>query len=109
MRQLHLWGMVFNLYSYFETMINDTTFDGYHSSDRNSGFWVGSKRQMRRRLPHRNGKNTEEPYAPTKSDTPFSEKGSTKGGKSEGPEKIELPWPCESRMKAALRTGALSR
>ena len=29
-RQLHEWGMVFSLYSYFETMINDVTFGGYH-------------------------------------------------------------------------------
>jgi VWFA-related protein len=29
-RDLHEWGMVFSLYSYFETMINDVTFGGYH-------------------------------------------------------------------------------
>jgi VWFA-related protein len=29
-RELHEWGMVFSLYSYFETMINDMTFGGYH-------------------------------------------------------------------------------
>jgi VWFA-related protein len=29
-RQLHEWGMAFSLYSYFETMINDVTFGGYH-------------------------------------------------------------------------------
>ncbi len=29
-RQLHEWGMVFSLYTYFETMINDVTFGGYH-------------------------------------------------------------------------------
>jgi len=29
-RQLHEWGMVFSLYSYFETMINDANFSGYH-------------------------------------------------------------------------------
>ena len=29
-RQLHEWGMDFSLYSYFETMINDVTFGGYH-------------------------------------------------------------------------------
>ncbi|MGA9241268.1 MAG: VWA domain-containing protein [Silvibacterium sp.] len=29
-RELYEWGMVFRLYSYFETMINDATFDGYH-------------------------------------------------------------------------------
>jgi hypothetical protein len=29
-RVLHQWGMVFSLYSYFETMINDVTFGGYH-------------------------------------------------------------------------------
>jgi VWFA-related protein len=29
-RQFYEWGMVFSLYSYFETMINDVTFDGYH-------------------------------------------------------------------------------
>jgi VWFA-related protein len=29
-RQLHEWGMAFSLYSYFETMINDATFGGYH-------------------------------------------------------------------------------
>jgi VWFA-related protein len=29
-RELHEWGMVFSLYSYFETMINDVTFGGYH-------------------------------------------------------------------------------
>ena len=29
-RELHEWGMVFGLYSYFETMINDVTFGGYH-------------------------------------------------------------------------------
>lgn len=27
---LHEWGMVFSLYSYFDTMINDATFGGYH-------------------------------------------------------------------------------
>jgi hypothetical protein len=27
---LHEWGMVFSLYGYFETMINDVTFAGYH-------------------------------------------------------------------------------
>lgn len=30
MRQLHEWGMEFSVYSYFETMINDTAFTGYH-------------------------------------------------------------------------------
>ena len=30
LRELHEWGMVFSLYSYFETMINDVTFGGYH-------------------------------------------------------------------------------
>ena len=29
-RALHEWGMVFSLYSYFETMISDVTFGGYH-------------------------------------------------------------------------------
>jgi VWFA-related protein len=29
-RELHEWGMTFSLYSYFETMINDVTFGGYH-------------------------------------------------------------------------------
>jgi hypothetical protein len=29
-RELHEWGMVFRLYGYFETMINDVTFGGYH-------------------------------------------------------------------------------
>jgi VWFA-related protein len=29
-RDLHEWGMVFSLYGYFETMINDVTFGGYH-------------------------------------------------------------------------------
>jgi hypothetical protein len=29
-RELHEWGMVFSLYSYFETMMNDVTFGGYH-------------------------------------------------------------------------------
>jgi hypothetical protein len=29
-RKLHEWGMVFSLYSDFETMINDVTFGGYH-------------------------------------------------------------------------------
>ena len=29
-RELHEWGMVFSLYSSFETMINDATFGGYH-------------------------------------------------------------------------------
>jgi VWFA-related protein len=29
-RGLHEWGMVFSLYSYFETTINDVTFGGYH-------------------------------------------------------------------------------
>jgi len=29
-RELHEWGMVFTLYGYFETMINDVTFGGYH-------------------------------------------------------------------------------
>ena len=29
-RELHEWGMVFSVYSYFETMINDMTFGGYH-------------------------------------------------------------------------------
>ncbi len=29
-RELHEWGMAFSLYSYFETMINDVTFGGYH-------------------------------------------------------------------------------
>jgi len=29
-RVLHEWGMVVRLYSYFETMINDVTFGGYH-------------------------------------------------------------------------------
>jgi len=29
-RELHEWGMVFSLYSYFETMINDVTFGEYH-------------------------------------------------------------------------------
>jgi hypothetical protein len=29
-RELHEWSMAFSLYSYFETMINDVTFGGYH-------------------------------------------------------------------------------
>ena len=29
-RELHEWGMAFSLYSYFETLINDVTFGGYH-------------------------------------------------------------------------------
>jgi hypothetical protein len=29
-RELYEWGMVFSLYSYFETMINDVIFGGYH-------------------------------------------------------------------------------
>jgi hypothetical protein len=29
-RLLHEWGMVFSLYGYFETMVNDVTFRGYH-------------------------------------------------------------------------------
>ena len=29
-REVNEWGMVFSLYSYFETMINDVTFGGYH-------------------------------------------------------------------------------
>ena len=29
-RELHEWGMVFSLYGYFETMINDVIFGGYH-------------------------------------------------------------------------------
>lgn len=29
-RDLYEWGMVFSLYSYFETMINDAAFGGYH-------------------------------------------------------------------------------
>ena len=29
-RELHEWGMDFNIYSYFETLINDGTFGGYH-------------------------------------------------------------------------------
>ncbi len=29
-RELHEWGMAFRLYGYFETMINDVTFGGYH-------------------------------------------------------------------------------
>ena len=29
-REFYEWGMVFSLYSYFETMINDVTFSGYH-------------------------------------------------------------------------------
>jgi VWFA-related protein len=29
-RELYEWGMVFSVYSYFETMINDVTFGGYH-------------------------------------------------------------------------------
>jgi hypothetical protein len=29
-RQLHEWGMAFSLYGYFETMINDVSFGGYH-------------------------------------------------------------------------------
>jgi len=29
-REIHEWGMVFSLYGYFETMINDATFGGYH-------------------------------------------------------------------------------
>ncbi len=30
LRVLHDWGMVFSVYGYFETMINDVTFGGYH-------------------------------------------------------------------------------
>ena len=30
LRELHQWAMAFRLYSYFETMINDVTFGGYH-------------------------------------------------------------------------------
>jgi VWFA-related protein len=30
LRRLHAWGMSFSVYTYFETMINDMTFGGYH-------------------------------------------------------------------------------
>ena len=30
LRRIHEWGMVFSIYGYFETMINDMTFGGYH-------------------------------------------------------------------------------
>lgn len=29
-RELREWGMVFSVYSYFETMFNDMAFGGYH-------------------------------------------------------------------------------
>jgi VWFA-related protein len=40
---LHEWGMVFNLYSYFETMINDATFGGYHKFGAESRILPGFK------------------------------------------------------------------
>jgi hypothetical protein len=51
-RQLHEWGMVFSLYTYFETMINDVTFGGYHK--------FGSEARI---LP--GFEETEEPKTPT--------------------------------------------
>lgn len=40
-RQLHEWGMVFSVYSYFETMINDATFGGYHKFGSESRILTG--------------------------------------------------------------------
>jgi VWFA-related protein len=43
-RELHEWGMVFGLYSYFETMINDVTFGGYHKFGTESRILPGFKK-----------------------------------------------------------------
>jgi hypothetical protein len=51
-RELHEWGMVFSLYGYFETMINDVTSADTTSSGRNPAFCPDSKRLSRQKLPH---------------------------------------------------------
>jgi VWFA-related protein len=43
-RELYEWGMVFSLYSYFETMINDVTFGGYHKFGSEARILPGFKK-----------------------------------------------------------------
>jgi hypothetical protein len=42
-RDLYEWGMAFSLYGYFETMINDVTFGGYHRFGSESRILPGFK------------------------------------------------------------------
>jgi hypothetical protein len=44
--------MVFSVYGYFQTMINDVTFGGYHKFGTESRILPDSKRLSRQKLPH---------------------------------------------------------
>ena len=50
-RVLHEWGMVFSLYGYFEAMINDVTFGGYHKFASESRILPGFEETEETRTP----------------------------------------------------------
>jgi len=50
-RELHEWGMVFSLYSSFETMINDATFGGYHKFGSEARILAGFEETEETKLP----------------------------------------------------------
>ena len=57
-RELHEWGMVFSLYSYFETMINDVTFGGYHKFGSEARILPGFEETEETKTPERPAKGT---------------------------------------------------
>ncbi|HEY1895032.1 MAG TPA: VWA domain-containing protein [Terracidiphilus sp.] len=50
-RELHEWDMVFSLYGYFETMINDVTFGGYHKFGSESRILPGFEETQETKTP----------------------------------------------------------
>ena len=55
-RQLHQWGMVFSVYSYFETMINDMSFGGFHKFGSEARILSGFEQTEEIRTPAPNNK-----------------------------------------------------
>jgi VWFA-related protein len=55
-RQLYEWGMVFSLYSDFETMINDVTFGGYHKFGSEARILPGFDETEETKMPVPNNK-----------------------------------------------------
>jgi hypothetical protein len=55
-RQLHQWGMVFGVYSYFETMINDMSFGGFHKFGSEARILSGFEQTEEIRTPAPNNK-----------------------------------------------------
>lgn len=55
-RELYEWGMVFSLYGYFETIINDATFGGYHKFGSESRILPGFEETDETKTPAPNKK-----------------------------------------------------